>query len=62
MIPFLIVSENMVCEYTLELPRGSNENPQYVLEQKKREKRIPLKNPLLLYKSGAQSGINYTGG
>ena len=50
---FRISDQNINCGYSLEPPRrgGSNEYPQYMILQNKKNKISPCK-PVLLYKSG----------
>ena len=59
---FIIFAQNIDCGYTLEPPQGggSNEYPQSMFWSKNKKKGIPLRTPVLLYKSGVQGGIHYT--
>ena len=58
---FLIFAQNIDCGYTLEPLRrgGSNEYPQSMFWSKNK-KRIPVRTPVLLYKTGVQGGLQYT--
>ena len=50
---FLIFAQNIHCGYTIEPPRRSNEYPQSMFWSKnKKNRKIPLHTPVLLYKSG----------